>query len=390
MTTQQKSSRNVPLPTASLEEVSELAEPSLLGPIIEEEIPPVPTPQPSTSAMQRPTTKSEPEPSDPSTIHTTELLSALKAIGKSKPGKLKEPEPFSGKDPKKLKSFIFQCQLYFRSSTDYDDDSKKVTFALSYLRDVAQQWFEPAISGLTDEPPVWLEDWEAFLEELRDNFGPYDETADAEHELTNLKMKDNQRISDYMVRFNALEVLCPWGEHALRYRFYEGLPTRIKDELSKGEGKPRSLIEMRRKAQNIDHRYWERQQERSREQPRPNPSKSSTTPATTSMSDTPAASSKTPARSDQKKPDKPKDSKPSTPRVDLTGKLDSHGKLTQQERQRRIDKNLCLFCGGQGHRTDTCPVKAASAKARAATTVAAESSSAPAKAKEAGAEKKKD
>jgi hypothetical protein len=29
--------------------------------------------------------------------------------------------------------------------------------------------------------------------------------------------------------------------------------------------------------------------------------------------------------------------------------LDSKGKLTQQEQQRWIDKNLCLFCGGSGH-----------------------------------------
>jgi hypothetical protein len=54
-----------------------------------------------------------------------------------------------------------------------------------------------------------------------------------------------------------------------------------------------------------------------------------------------------------------------TLRVDLSGKLDSKGKLTQQEQQCRIDKNLCLFCGGSGHQTDTCPVK--STRGRAAT-----------------------
>jgi hypothetical protein len=75
---------------------------------------------------------------------------------KSDAGKLCEPEPFTRKDPKKLKAFIFQCQLYFWSS-DFDSDSRKVTFALSYLRDVAQEWFEPSISGLTDEPPEWFD-----------------------------------------------------------------------------------------------------------------------------------------------------------------------------------------------------------------------------------------
>jgi hypothetical protein len=137
---------------------------------------------------------------------------------KSDAGKLCEPEPFTRKDPKKLKAFIFQCQLYF-CNLDFDSDSKKVTFALSYLRDVAQEWFEPGISGLTDEPPEWFDNWEAFLDELCTNFGPYDKTGDAERELTNLHMRDGQCASDYLVHFSRLALRCSWGEPALRYRF---------------------------------------------------------------------------------------------------------------------------------------------------------------------------
>jgi Retrotransposon gag protein len=91
---------------------------------------------------------------------------------------------------------------------DFDSDSKKVTFALSYLWDVAQEWFEPGISGLTNKPPKWFDNWEAFLDELLTNFGPYDETGDAEHELTNLHMRDGQRASDYLVRFSGLALRC--------------------------------------------------------------------------------------------------------------------------------------------------------------------------------------
>jgi hypothetical protein len=82
---------------------------------------------------------------------------------------------------------------------------------------------------------------------------------------------------------------------------------------------------------------------------------------------------------------KPKDSKPLTPHADLSGKLDSKGKLTQQEQQRRIDKNLCLFCGGSGHQTNTCPVK--SARGHAATV---ESIPTLSKLKESGISTKKD
>ena len=325
----------VPPPFASIEEVSEPSiqkegspsRPAFGTTIIEENFPELP---PSTGS-----------PSEPAQDHVPpftmdEFVSALKSAGKSKApdaGKLREPEPFSGRDPKKIKAFIFQCQLYFWGSSKFEDDSRKVNFALSYLRDIAQEWFEPGISGLTPEPPLWLTDWEAFLDELRRNFGLFDEEGSAEHELNNLRMRDNQRISDYLVRFSGLSVRCPWGEPALRYRFYKGLPLRIKDELSKDEGKPRKLEVMRRAAQNIDARYWEHVQERTRDQQQHTQrtlSKATTSTSTASIS-TPTITPKPPIRFKQKST-KTKDDKPAKPWVDLTGKLDSRGKLTQEER----------------------------------------------------------
>ena len=109
---------------------------------------------------------------------------------------------------------------------------------------MAQEWFEPGLSGLTNTYPLWLDDWNVFVDKLQTNFGPFDKSADIEHNLTNLQMKDTQRISDYLVCFNSLAVRCPWGESALWYRFYEGLPARLKDEICKGDGKPTTLAEL--------------------------------------------------------------------------------------------------------------------------------------------------
>jgi Retrotransposon gag protein len=330
------------------------------------------------------TSPKSPKPKSSASTQADDLVKATKKLGKMKSdaGKLREPEPFTGKDPKKLKAFIFQCQLYFHNS-DFDSDSKKVTFALSYFRDVAQEWFEPSISGLTDEPPEWFDNWEAFLDELHTNFGPYDKTGDAEHELTNLHMRDNQRVFDYLVRFSGLALRCSWGEPALRYRFYEGLPPWIKDELSKSE-KPQTLQVLKQKVQNLDARYWERAQECSCEQQyRQNLPTSSTSAASAVPSTTPKSTPHSEICLEQKP--KPKDSKLTTPHVDLSGKLDSKGKLTQQERQCRIDKNLCLFCGGSDHWTDTCPVK--SARGHAATM---ESVPTPSRSKESNTSSKKD
>ena len=107
----------------------------------------------------------------PSIVPVDDLISALKSFGGSsskagKIGQIREPEHFSGKDPTKLKAFLFQCHLYFRGLSAFEDGSRRVTFALSYLRDVAQEWFEPGISGLTDNYPEWLDNWDLFVDEF--------------------------------------------------------------------------------------------------------------------------------------------------------------------------------------------------------------------------------
>jgi len=294
-------------------------------------------------------------------------------LGKNaaKSGKVRELEPFNGQDPKKLKTFILQCRLYFRGSSDsFQDEAHRITFAISYLWDVALELFKPGLSGLTEEPPTWLEDWDAFVEELQTNFGPYNESGDVESELINLRMKDSQCISEYLVRFNSLAVHCSWGESAPRHRFYDGLPSCLKDDVSRGDGKPKDLLGMRQKAQNSDSRYWEHVQEHSRE---------SNTNSKTTLSKTPNQYSSTSGNNStqqQKGQSNVKTSHPAVPektpsttKPDLSGKLDSHGKLTAKERQYQIDNNLCLFCGKKGHQVTNClSAKASTAKGRAATT----------------------
>ena len=297
-------------------------------------------------------------------VPVDDLISALRTFRNPSSksgnvGRIKEPETFMGRDLKKLKAFIFQCRLYFWGLSKFEDDSKRVTFALSYLWDIAQEWFEPGISGITDDYPEWLDSWDLFVEELQNNFGPFNESADIEHKLTNLRMKDSQRISEYLVHFNSLAVHCPWGKAALRYRFYEGLLPQLKDEICKGDRKPNTLSELHKKAQNIDARYWEQNQRPATQQKTPSSNttsnnSSSTAKSTTSSSGNTSQASRSKTRKSKEAP-KTQSTKPG-----LTRKLDSHGKLTQQERQHHIDNNLCLFCGKCRHKVPDCPTKPAS------------------------------
>ena len=82
---------------------------------------------------------------------------------KSPATKVKQPDTFDGSDPHKLNNFILLCDLYFRHSHNpsaYSDNSAKVTFALSHLRGLALDLFEPTILD-SEETPDWLVDWSA-------------------------------------------------------------------------------------------------------------------------------------------------------------------------------------------------------------------------------------
>ena len=44
-----------------------------------------------------------------------------------------------------------------------------------------------------------------------------------------------------------------------------------------------------------------------------------------------------------------------TPRVDLSSKLASNGKLTSDKRKKHLKNNLCLYCSAGDHKLDSCP-----------------------------------
>jgi hypothetical protein len=293
-------------------------------------------------------------------------------------GKIRDPDQFDGQDPKKLRIFLVQLELNFSDRpTVFRRDRTKVNYALSYLKGTALEWFEPALYQARVRPniePAWRNDWEVFAHELRTNFGPHDPVGEAESELERLQMKETHHIMKYNVDFTRISSQLYWGEPALRHRYYRGLPARIKDEISR-IGKPVRLAELRTLAQNIDARYWERRAEISREAP-PTKNPGSTKP-TSDAQDKPSSSSsshksqgKKPENSDRSSqrsaPNRSSQALPATRNPELQGKLGKDGKLTAEERQRRFDNKLCMFCGGTGHMARDCTKR--NAKARSSTT----------------------
>src|SRR5437016_2810729 len=204
-----------------------------------------------------------------------------------------------------------------------------------------------------------MDNWSAFIRVLRHQFGPIDPTADAEDGIDNLKMQENQHIVKYNVEFNRLAIRTGWDDSVLRHRYYSSLAERIKDIMGQ-QGKPPTLNAMKTLAHSIDARHWERLREKSRagKQKSDNNDKSDNKKSDDKSKNTTQNSgnnSSTPSKNNNKPNNKPgKATSSSSSSNPLADKLGKDGKLTQQERQRRFDNNLCLFCGGTGHTARDC------------------------------------
>ena len=246
--------------------------------------------------------------------------------------KARDPDPYDGSDPAKLRAFLSQCKLMFRARPrDFDDDQVKITYAVSWLKGTAQRWYEPNLALADVDLPDFAIYWEDFEEALKTTFGEPDPVASATLKLENLSMKDTYHITKYNVEFNELATLTGYGERALYARYYRGLATRIKDGLAIS-GKPAMLNALHTKAQALDLHYWER---RNKERYKLNTqATSSAQPATTTPSSNPHSSSKPQptASSSHLHSATPADApKPKAP--DLSKVLSADGKLLPAEKE---------------------------------------------------------
>jgi hypothetical protein len=336
----------------------------------------------------------EPEPQGPGERDLAQALELLanKIAGMPSASKPKSqvkprvPDTFDGSDPSKLETFIFQCNMYLATrSSDFSDDESRVSFALSYLKGSPQDWFQSEISHVASEGgrlPEWFIRYPSFLSELKRLFGPRDPVTDAMTSLENLRFKETGKATRYTIDFNRHARKTGWNEQALLRQFYKGLPDRLKDEIAR-LGKPSGLKALQEMVATLDQRYWERQSEINRD-------KKSASASNTTSANKPTSSDKTSggqssngskqdnrqqAKKDQKKPANPTTSATPAKNNTIANLLGPDGKLKPEERQRRMDNNLCLRCGKTGHMVNECPTSSKTKpKGRAATATPATAS----------------
>jgi len=208
------------------------------------------------------------------------------------------------------------------------------------------------------------------VDELCQHFGLLDPVGKAANMLDNLYMKPSDKISTYNVDFMCYAFQLGWGNSVLCHRYYQRLPNRIQNPISTWEQeKPTLFQNMYILAMTIDHHYWEQDCEHhhakqaekealeSHSQKQEKASTSGFVTASQSKANlSPVASSaKNPSSKSSLSPTPKK--QPNTLQVNLSFKLASNSKLTSNKCKKHLKNNLCLYCGAEDYKLDSCPKK---------------------------------
>jgi hypothetical protein len=230
-------------------------------------------------------------------------------------------------------------------------DRDKINYALQSMEGDASLYFAPYVNGEIEDQEGFLTSYDVFLDILEDMYGDQHHVDEINYKLNRLRQTGT--MVDYITKFRTVSARSGWNEAALLSRFKDGLSDDIKNILTPQWHTLTTL----RQVQSAATTAYQNMQAQHRFRPRHNHSKPQQHFQRRTQT-TPAASLSAPSSS-------------SPSAMELDALKVKH--ITAEEKQRRRDNGLCLYCGGDNHFASACPAK----KARlAAVTVDPENESA--------------
>ncbi|KAI2652427.1 Transposon Tf2-6 polyprotein [Labeo rohita] len=221
------------------------------------------------------------------------------------------PAPYSGR-AEECNGFLLQCSLIFTMQPmQYPTDQSKIAFIISLLTGPALRWAET----------IWLQAGPAtrsiqtFIAHFIEVFGQLDTAISAGEQLYHLK-QGTMSIHEYSLKFRTLAAASGWNERSLLTTYRLGLEPKLRMQL----------------AAHDDHQGLDRFIQHS-----------------IRCSDRMSSY----LSEDVMLLRPPEQVSPPEPTIEPMI-LDS-GKLSATERQRRLTRGLCLYCGASGHMRLNCP-----------------------------------
>ena len=170
---------------------------------------------------------------------------------------------FSGSSPDELQAFIFQCQIYFQvCKGEFTEDTKKIFFAISYLRGVALNFFEPFINEADSYQNLdFLEEWPAFVQKLSNLFGSYPPEDDDEDAIVAIPFHNDGKAVNYFIQFAKFQNRIRWDNRLLRKVVKDAILNCIHNKLRFSHKDVLTFEGLKRAVIKIDNDFWKQHQE---------------------------------------------------------------------------------------------------------------------------------
>jgi hypothetical protein len=243
---------------------------------------------------------------------------------------------FKGEEDFPLEEFEAKLHAAFdRFKNSIISDSDKVNYAFSSMEGPPAQFFAPVFNGRAPDDDGILESYPQFLSVLDSIYGDQLSLDEINYKLGRLR-QHTLTMAEYISKFRNLSARAGWNEAANLARFKDGLSDEVKSLLAPQWHVLRTLHD----AQAAASSAYQNLNLQQRLRPRTNPGRSAPAHPVQRHKPSPAAAS--PATSSA---------------MDLDAMR--FKKLTSDEKQRRREAGLCMYCGGNNHFAASCPKKVA-------------------------------
>jgi transposase InsO family protein len=267
----------------------------------------------------------------PVNVHLPDTLNVQSAPTASG-GKVKinPPKVFDGKNKSDYRQFLRSCEYTFTAQPSvYHSDYLQILFAISYLADGPQRYFQTLLAS----PNSQISSWKNFSDLFTSTYGDPDIAHTAATKIRNLKQTGS--VAEYAAAFLELSsYLTEYGGPALKDQFQYGLKPELKMQISfmPKAFVPEKFDEFKEWVIAMDKRTFDAKKETGLFKTRHTPT------VTTPVSNSSPTNSSSHTR-------------PVPINVDAT-----FTKLTDAERDLFRKTGVCFYCRKQGHMARNCPV----------------------------------
>ncbi|KAK3535061.1 hypothetical protein QTP70_002592 [Hemibagrus guttatus] len=262
-------------------------------------------------ALAAPPTPAPPSPAATSTSTASSVPLCVSPMA--------QPAPYSG-SAEDCNGFILQCSLVLEMQPHlYPTERSKVAFIISQLRGQALLWTE---SLWSQNSPV-TQSYAGFVDHFKEVFGKPSWDSSVGEELCRLQ-QGKLTVPEYALQFRNLAAKSGWNEQALLAAYRQGLNPQVRLHLAAYE----DTIGLEQLIQ-LSIRVTARMQ----------------SCATEPQDQSPHSTWR----------DRPTPVSSPEPVLEPMHLGATH--LTPAERQRRLTRNLCLYCGAPGHALPECPIR---------------------------------